>query len=367
MEKLDTTMTEATSEPAEAVPPGTIVNRSGRRILKVKMVDETDPFLLAGYKLAQYSDYDKLEKLGEGTYGVVSKVRHRPSKQIVAFKKVKLEMEEEGVPATTIREIALLKALVHKHIVRLYEFIMHNKNLYLVFEFVQMDMQQYLQLKQPIDAAIVKRMSYQLTSGIHFCHSRGVLHRDLKPQNLLVNNEGDLKIADFGLGRDHGVPMSMLTHEVVTLWYRCPEILFGTNVYGTGVDIWAIGCIVAELHIYRALFRGDSEIDQLFQIFQVFGTPTSASWPGIEDLQDHCKRFPVWKCKNLRKVVPTATSACADFIRRCLIMDPQRRFCGWQALQHPYFKDVHTGHTVCPKAFEFEDHEPMYQCMDEPG
>jgi len=334
--------------------------RNRDRKVDPKSYEEPDKFVDGNWDISNYDDYEKLEKLGEGTYGVVSKVRHKPSGIIVAFKKVKLDMEEEGIPATTIREVSLLKTLVHKYIVRLYECIMYKKNLNLVFEFVTMDLQKYIQHEQPIDLGIIKRMTLQLTSGIDYCHAHGILHRDLKPQNLLVNRQGDIKIADFGLGRDHGVPMSIITHEVVTLWYRCPEILLGCKDYGTGVDIWAIGCIIAELHNYKAVFRGDSEIDQLFQVFQVLGTPSDDTWKNVSELQDHCRRFPVWEKKDLRLIIPTATIAGCDLIRRCLTMNPSGRIIAKQVLQHPWFEHAEGTTVALPNSFDNNEDKPIY-------
>merc|ERR1719373_272328 len=301
---------------------------------------ETDPFVLGAWDISNYKDYKKMEKLGEGTYGVVCKVKHQPSNTILAFKKVKLELEEEGIPATTIREVSLLKALRHKYIVRMYECLQYNSNLYLVFEFVSMDMQKYLQAHGPLDQPTIKRLSLQLLLGLDFCHCKGVLHRDLKPQNLLVSESGDLKIADFGLGRDHGVPMETITHEVVTLWYRCPEIILGSKEYSVGVDVWAVGCILVELHNRRAFFRGDSEIDQLYQIFQVTGTPTKSQWPQIVNLRDYSPRFPRWKPADLNAKVKGANVPGLDLIRRCLNVVPNKRIMTYQAIEHPWFEGV---------------------------
>jgi serine/threonine protein kinase len=124
------------------------------------------------------------------------------------------------------------------------------------------------------------------------------LHRDLKPQNLLINKEGNLKLADFGLARAFGVPLRTYTHEVVTLWYRAPEILLGGRQYSTGVDMWSVGCIFAEMATRKPLFPGDSEIDEIFKIFRILGTPTEADWPGVESFPDFKSSFPKWERKQ---------------------------------------------------------------------
>jgi cyclin-dependent kinase len=153
--------------------------------------------------------YQKMEKIGEGTYGVVYKAKDRVTGEIIALKKIRLEAEDEGIPSTAIREISLLKELQHPN--------------------------------------IVKSFLYQLLTGVAYCHHHRVLHRDLKPPNLLINREGQLKLADFGLARAFGIPVRSYTHEVVTLWYRAPDVLLGSRKYSTPVDIWSVGCIFAEM------------------------------------------------------------------------------------------------------------------------
>lgn len=167
------------------------------------------------------------------------------------------------------REISLLKELTHPNIVSLLDIIMEESRLYLVFEFLIMDLRKYMDTtRKDLSPQLVQSFLYQLTDAILFCHARRVLHRDLKPQNLLVTSDGTIKVADFGLGRGFGIPLRVYTHEIVTLWYRAPEVLLGTDRYSCPVDIWAIGCIFAEMVRRKPLFHGDSEIDQIFRIFQ---------------------------------------------------------------------------------------------------
>lgn len=226
-----------------------------------------------------------------GTYGVVYKARDLANGgRIVALKKIRLEAEDEGVPSTAIREISLLKEMRDPNIVRLFN-IVHadGHKLYLVFEFLDLDLKKYMESLPVADGgrgkalpegtgsqlyglglgdAIIKKFMSQLCEGIRYCHSHRVLHRDLKPQNLLIDREGNLKLADFGLARAFGVPLRTYTHEVVTLWYRAPEILLGGRQYSTGVDMWSVGCIFAEMCTRKPLFPGDSEIDEIFKIFR---------------------------------------------------------------------------------------------------
>lgn len=192
--------------------------------------------------------YQKMEKIGEGTYGVVYKAKDRVTGEIIALKKIRLEAEDEGIPSTAIREISLLKELQHPNIVRLYDVVHTERKLTLVFEFLDQDLKKYLDVcDSGLGLPIMKSFLYQLLTGVAYCHHHRVLHRDLKPPNLLINREGQLKLADFGLARAFGIPVRSYTHEVVTLWYRAPDVLLGSRKYSTPVDIWSVGCIFAEM------------------------------------------------------------------------------------------------------------------------
>ncbi|XP_074703758.1 cyclin-dependent kinase 3-like isoform X1 [Strix aluco] len=283
--------------------------------------------------------FHKVEKIGEGTYGVVYKARNKHTGQLVALKKIRLDSGTEGVPSTAIREISLLKELKHPNIVRLLDVIHGQKKLYLVFEYLNQDLKKYLDSSQTgeIPLSLVKNYLFQLLQGVSFCHSQGVIHRDLKPQNLLINEAGTIKLADFGLARTFGVPLRTYTHEVVTLWYRAPEILLGCRYYSTAVDIWSIGCIFAEMVTRRALFPGDSEIDQLFRIFRTLGTPTEVTWPGVTQLPDYKGTFPRWTRKEMEEIVPNLDRDGRDLLVQLLLYDPSRRITAKAALDHKYF------------------------------
>lgn len=286
-------------------------------------------------------DYVKLEKIGEGTYGVVYKARNKKTGKFVALKKIRLESEEEGVPSTAIREISLLKELQHPNIVTLEEILHQDSKLYLVFEFMQMDLKKYTDtVKGDVDPMLVKSYTYQILQGIVFCHARRVLHRDLKPQNLLIDLNGAIKLADFGLGRAFGIPVRAYTHEVVTLWYRAPEVLLGSQRYSCPVDVWSIACIFAEMVNKRPLFHGDSEIDQLFRIFRILGTPDDSVWPGVSQLPDFKPSFPRWNGKPLKQVCPKLSQEGCDLLLEMLVYNPGKRMSAKTALKHPYFDDL---------------------------
>ncbi|XP_074622971.1 cyclin-dependent kinase 2-like [Acropora palmata] len=284
----------------------------------------------------------KLEKIGEGTYGVVYKAKDKENGRTVALKKIRLDTESDGVPSTAIREISLLKELNHPNVVRLLDVVHGDKKLFLVFEYLDRDLKKYMDSVPAggISLSLVKSYLYQLLSGIAFCHSHRILHRDLKPQNLLIDAQGSIKLADFGLARAFGVPVRSYTHEVVTLWYRAPEILLGCRYYSTPVDVWSIGCIFAEMITRRALFPGDSEIDQLFRIFRTLGTPDENLWPGVSDLPDYKSSFPKWPVQNLLQVIPSLGQNGADLLQQLLAYEPVSRISARNALSHKFFSDV---------------------------
>jgi cyclin-dependent kinase 2 len=293
--------------------------------------------------------YKKVEKIGEGTYGVVYKARDRDTGDLVALKKIRLEAEDEGVPSTAIREISLLKELSHPNVVRLKDVIHWDAKLYLVFEFLDQDLKKYMDTVGVggFTPALVKSYLFQLVRGIAFCHSHRVLHRDLKPQNLLIDRAGALKLADFGLARAFGIPVRTYTHEVVTLWYRAPEILLGSRHYSTPVDTWSIGCIFAEMSNRLPLFPGDSEIDELFKIFQKLGTPDEASWPGVAALPDYKSSFPKWQRRPLRSICPHLCEDGLDLLGKMLVYEPNQRISARAALEHKYFADL--DHSLLPQ------------------
>uniref|UniRef100_A0A3Q7IID4 Protein kinase domain-containing protein n=1 Tax=Solanum lycopersicum TaxID=4081 RepID=A0A3Q7IID4_SOLLC len=295
--------------------------------------------------------YEKLEKVGEGTYGKVYKAKDKATGQLVALKKTRLEMDEEGIPPTALREISLLQMLSHSlYIVRLLCVEHIDKNgkpiLYLVFEYLDTDLKKFIDShrKGPnaraLPTALIQSFLFQLCKGVAHCHSHGVLHRDLKPQNLLVDKEkGILKIADLGLGRAFTVPMKSYTHEIVTLWYRAPEVLLGSTHYSTAVDMWSVGCIFAEMVRRQALFPGDSEFQQLLHIFRLLGTPTDKQWPGVSSLRDwHV--YPQWEPQNLASAVPALGPDGVDLLTKMLKFDPSDRISAKAALDHPYFDSL---------------------------
>uniref|UniRef100_A0A182QFV5 cyclin-dependent kinase n=1 Tax=Anopheles farauti TaxID=69004 RepID=A0A182QFV5_9DIPT len=298
-------------------------------------------YSLEGDKIMQrVGVYDRVEKIGEGTYGVVYKAKDIRNHSYVALKRIRLDSETEGIPSTAMREISLLKDLKHHSIVELFDVIIIETSIYMVFEYLDMDLKKMLdRYKSSFTPMLVKSYMHQMLDAIAYCHLNRILHRDLKPQNLLIDREGHIKLADFGLARAVNFPIRVYTHEVVTLWYRAPEILLGTKFYCVGVDTWSLGCIFAEMILKRPLFPGDSEIDQLYKIFRQMGTPNETTWPGVSHLSDYKKTFPYWEAQPLPNEIRHDLDAHSLF---CELMqyDPTKRLSPKNAMSHSYFDNV---------------------------
>jgi serine/threonine protein kinase len=282
--------------------------------------------------------YQRLEVIGKGAYGEVYKAKHLATGELVAMKKEwpSSSDSDEGVPFTAIREISILKELDHPNVVRLIDVFMRRTDWWLAFELVSTDLKKYMERSQGgLEIHQIKHFMGQMCSAMDYCHSRRILHRDLKPANILVTSEGDLKIADFGLARAISVPMRGYTHEVVTLWYRAPEILLGGKQYAMPIDIWSMGCIFAEMVKGKAVFMGDSEIGQLFAIFQEMGTPNRETWPDVESYPDYRPIFPQWRQKL--SIAPQAGEHADNLLQLMLKYSPASRISAREALKHPFF------------------------------
>eukprot|EP00951_Prasinocladus_malaysianus_P040628 scaffold469086_cov42-Prasinocladus_malaysianus.AAC.1 len=271
-------------------------------------------------------------------------------------------MEEEGVPSTALREVSVLQMLNESnHVVKLLsvEHVEENGKpiLYLVFEYLTTDLKKFMDRNgkgpaYPLPKHIIKSFMYQLVKGVAHCHKHGVMHRDLKPQNLLVDDSNPdqpvLKIADLGLARAFSIPIKSYTHEIVTLWYRSPEVLLGGTHYSTPVDMWSVGCIFAEMVRKAPLFPGDSEFQQLLHIFKTLGTPSERQWAGVTRFRDW-HEYPQWQPQDLAKIFPELEPSGVDLIKQCLQYDNCKRISvsgptspsnAKEAMNHPYFDDL---------------------------
>ncbi|KAI7899902.1 serine/threonine-protein kinase pef1 [Cokeromyces recurvatus] len=299
---------------------------------------------MATHSIPPDQKYTRSEKLGEGTYATVYKGKNKVTGDIVALKEIHLD-PEEGAPSTAIREISLMKELKHPNIVRLFDVIHTENKLTLVFEYMDQDLKKYMDAALrsnlgALDVNTIKSFLYQLLRGIAYCHENRVLHRDLKPQNLLINKHHQLKIGDFGLARAFGIPVNTFSNEVVTLWYRAPDVLLGSRMYSTSIDIWSVGCIMAEMYTGRPLFSGTTNEDQLQKIFRLMGTPTEQTWPTITQLPEYKPPQVIYPPQHLSQFLPSIDPVGLDLLGRMLQYQPQMRITAKDALNHPYFNDI---------------------------
>lgn len=302
--------------------------------------------------LTDPSEYDVIEIIGNGTYGTVYKARNpnNLSGEFVALKKLQVSLEDGGIPISVLREISILRLLgrdPHDNIVRLLDVCHGGMRLeeeqqlavFLVFEHVEQDLHRYLERCCPpegLSEAQIRYLMLQTLRGVDFMHSNRVLHRDLKPQNILVTSNGEVKLADFGLSRLYVFKMN-LTPGIATLWYRAPEVLLNCN-YATPVDLWSVGCIFAELYRRMALFPGQSEFDQLNKIFDVIGTPKPEEWSKDTPFsrESFQQRTPV----NLRRIIPNIDPVGEDLLLSLLTFAPDSRISASRALLHPYLVGI---------------------------
>eukprot|EP00792_Barthelona_sp_PAP020_P000986 TRINITY_DN1163_c0_g1_i1.p1 TRINITY_DN1163_c0_g1~~TRINITY_DN1163_c0_g1_i1.p1 ORF type:complete len:294 (+),score=60.31 TRINITY_DN1163_c0_g1_i1:228-1109(+) len=286
-----------------------------------------------------------LSELGEGTYGFVFRAQNINDNSIVALKKIKLDSEEEGVPSTAIREIALLKETNHPNIINLIDVIHTRRKLVLVFEHMDTDLRKFIderkKSKNPLNLAECKLLLYQLIQGTHYLHQNDMLHRDLKPQNLMINRDRLLlKLGDFGLARTTALPVRSYTDEVVTLWYRAPEVLLGSTNYGCAIDMWSIGCIFAEMLNTEPLFPGRNADEQMLLICSILGKPTVEKWSEMTKLPKYTGGFPHYRPVNFASKFPILDDNGLDLLRRCLIFNPKNRITSSEALNHAFFDDI---------------------------
>ncbi|TKW27532.1 hypothetical protein SEVIR_3G263000v4 [Setaria viridis] len=301
--------------------------------------------------------FEKLEQIGEGTYGQVFMAKETETKEIVALKKIRMDNEREGFPITAIREIKILKKLHHDNVINLKEIVtspgperdeqgnqiegnMYKGSIYMVFEYMDHDLTG-LSDRPGMQFTIPQIKCYmrQLLFGLHYCHINQVLHRDIKGSNLLIDNHGILKLADFGLARsfsnDHN---AHLTNRVITLWYRPPELLLGSTKYGLAVDMWSVGCIFAELLSGKPILPGKNEPEQLTKIFELCGTPDELNWPGVTKMPWYNNFKPSRPIKRrVKEAFKHFDRHALDLLEKMLTLDPSQRISAKDALDAEYF------------------------------
>lgn len=289
--------------------------------------------------------YEVISKLGEGSYGIVFKAKYKATGALVAIKKIRLDTTGgEGIPATTIREVTLLQELDHQHIVKLLDVVCVTHRVYLIFELLAEDLRHLISRlhkeKRVLSIETAREYTRQMLLALWYCHQNRVIHRDLKPGNVLVASPQLIKIADFGLARPLEQHVMTYTNEVVTLWYRPPELLLGEPHYSPAVDVWAVGCILAEMVNGKALLPGSSDLDQLTRTFKIFGTPNERTWPGVSALRHYSPTLPQHQAADLTQIVPGQDPNFYSFLKALLTVNPKERISVHEALQHPWISET---------------------------
>ncbi|KAM3828614.1 cyclin-dependent kinase 10 isoform 1-T2 [Vipera latastei] len=288
-------------------------------------------------------EFEKLNRIGEGTYGIVYRARDTQTGEIVALKKVRMDKEKDGIPISSLREITLLLKLQHPNIVELKEVVVgnHLESIFLVMGYCEQDLASLLEnMQAPFSEAQVKCIILQVLHGLQYLHNNFIIHRDLKVSNLLMTDKGCVKTADFGLARAYRVPLNPMTPKVVTLWYRAPELLLGTTTQTTAIDMWAVGCILAELLAHKPLLPGSSEIQQVDLIVRLLGTPNETIWPGFSKLplvsQYTLRKQPY---NNLKHKFAWLSEAGLRLLNLLFMFDPKKRATAGDCLESSYFKE----------------------------
>ncbi|CAK4078763.1 unnamed protein product [Aphanomyces euteiches] len=294
----------------------------------------------------------------KGTEGTCYRCFQRSTGKLLAMKRARVFPRGEGVPYYMLRELAVLQGIKHPNIASLEMISLAKDELHVFFPYVDKTLHEVINPTSDPNGGCklpehqVRRFLHQLLDAIAYCHRRGVLHRNLKPKHLLIDADNPenldnavLRISDFALVRATGIPRRTYTMEVVTLWYRPPEILMGVRAYSPAVDIWSIGCIFAEMAQGKPLFTGISEIDQLFQIFSKLSTPTPETWPEFTQLPNYRFEFPNWKPRPLNRLFPNISDLGLDLMSKLLTYNPDERISAENALRHPYFAE-HQGFTM---------------------
>jgi len=302
-----------------------------------------------GSRSVELYDFSAVDQVGEGTYGQVYRARNKESGETVALKRVRMDNEKEGFPITAIREIKILKVLNHKNVVRLKEIVTskgadYNQgkgSIYMVMEFCDHDLTGLTDAGQKFTIPQIKCYMKQLLEGLAYCHAQKVLHRDIKGSNLLISNDGQLKLADFGLARAYdSEKQHPYTNRVITLWYRPPELLLGATMYGPAIDMWSAGCIFAELLLRKPILPGKNEFEQIDLIFKLLGTPDEHEWPKCKELQYYdliLSQTPRKYQNRFDEKFSSLDPMAANLLRKLLMVDPEKRITADDALDHEYF------------------------------
>ncbi|CDK27595.1 unnamed protein product [Kuraishia capsulata CBS 1993] len=333
------------------------------------------------------ADYRLVSLLGEGAYGVVALALHKPTGTKVAIKKIN-PFERPLFCLRTLREIKILKHFKHENVIQLHEVqkpadFASFQEVYLIQEYMETDLHKVLSSSSQISDDHCKYFTYQILKAVKALHSCDIIHRDLKPSNILLNSQCDLKVCDFGLARIHRGSLgkdeaakeskfSFLTEYVATRWYRAPEIMLTSSQYSKAIDMWSIGCVLAEMLLGKPLFPGKDYRHQLVLIFEILGTPTGEDYYSVKSrrAREYLRTLKFYKKIPFERLFPRANPLAVDLIEKLLMFDQRKRITVEEALEHPYVSEYHnseqepSGDPIPKDFFYFDDHKEDFDILD---
>lgn len=335
-------------------------------------------FVAAGTTFTVPKRYEYIKVIGQGAYGVVCSALDKLKNRKVAIKKVPNAFADLIDAKRIVREIKLLNFYNHDNIVSLLDVLKPEKrtgfeDIYFVTDLMETDLHRVIYSQQDLTDDHIQYFMYQILRGVLYIHSSSVIHRDLKPSNLLLNKNCDLKICDFGLARalETGDTDSALTEYVVTRWYRAPEVILNASKYTQELDIWSVGCIMAELLGRTPLFPGQDYLDQIRRIIGILGSPSTEdmAFIGNDQARKYIKSLPRRNKQSWSSLYPKANPVALDLLSKMLVFNPLKRYTVQQCLAHPYFEGLHdeNAEPLCGEAFDwsFDNFEPTKEKVQE--
>jgi mitogen-activated protein kinase 1/3 len=336
------------------------------------------PFVASGSTFVVPKNYEFIKEIGKGSYGIVCAAYDRDKDRKVAIKKVPNAFKDLVNAKRIVREIKLLEYLHHDNIISLYDVLRPEsktsfEDIYFVNDLMETDLSRVIYSHQPLTDDHIQYFIYQLLKGVLYLHSASVIHRDLKPGNLLVNRKCELKICDFGLARGFASEESHdpYTGYVVTRWYRAPDVILNESHYTKAIDLWSVGCVMAELLGRMPLFKGQDYVDQIKRIITVLGTPSPEDLAYFENEQaaKYIASWPKVERRPWNVLFPKANPVALDLLDKLLVFNPVKRYTAEQCLSHPYFEALHNDKTEprCPAPFDwkFDDFAPTKAKLQE--
>lgn len=289
--------------------------------------------------------FEYLKKIGEGTYGAVylaspleDSIKPENEKRKYAIKRISSKIDGEGIDFTYLKEIRILKEIHSENVIKICDTFYDTQNAYIVYEYMNTDLR-FLIDNVKLSEPMIKLIAYQILNGLKVIHEKGILHRDMKPENILINFKGEVKLADFGMARNISTPERGMTRNIVTKMYRSPELFFGANYYSSSVDIWSLGCIIGEMILRDRLFQGNNDIEIIQRIFSLLGVPDENEWKFVNELNSY-KKFKNGDIITVKNKFHFISDDFVNLLENMLVNNPNKRISATESLNHMCFKEM---------------------------